>query len=217
MSDRLTSDYVEDYLERILSGDRRAALDLIHRIHSAGMPVIDLYEMVIGPAMHELGDLWYRNEISVAEEHVATAVSELILVHCYDWLLEEIEPQFEGTAVLACPGKEQHHLGLRMFADILEAMGLQTYYCGPRTPASEIPRLVRRVDADLVALSVSMPTHLPVLNLTLSKLQRDAPDLPVLIGGRALSDRDNTLHRTKARFTRTLNADMKLTRELLAG
>ncbi|MFO7941813.1 MAG: cobalamin-dependent protein [Bacillota bacterium] len=217
MSERLANEHAREYLETILPGDRRAALNLIHRIHSAGVPVMDLYESVIGPAMRELGDLWYRNEISVAQEHVATAVSEFVLVHCYDWLLEEIEPEIDGIAVLACPGKEQHCLGLRMFADVLEALGLETHYCGPKTPAREIPGLVRRVNADLVALSVSMPTHIPVLKTTLSELERQAADLPVLVGGRALDNQIKVLRGSKARLTPTLTAGMEATREILVS
>jgi len=207
----------QEYLDAILRGDRRVVTQLVTDARAQGVAVVDLYEHIIGPAMHRLGDLWYQDEISVAQEHVATAVTELILAQCYDWLLEDTEPTIEGAAVLACPGEEQHHLGLRMFADILDAMGMDTYYLGARTPVDELPGMLRRVDARLLGLSISMPANLPALQSALEIIHRSFPGIPVLVGGRGIARRENLLDSHGIRFAPTIGVGMSLARRLLTS
>ncbi len=216
MSKNPDRDFTGDYLRAILRGDRPAASRLVIEARNAGASVMDLYEEVIGPAMQSLGDMWYRDEVTVAQEHVATAVTELILTRCYEWLLDDIDPEIYGSAVLACPGEELHQVGLRMFSDVLDAVGMDSYYCGPRTPAEEIPGIVGEVEARLLALSVSMPTHLPVLKATLQRVRQNDPRVLILVGGRAVGAGRRMLDELDVRVSSNIRDGLKIVREELS-
>jgi methanogenic corrinoid protein MtbC1 len=49
-----------------------------------GMGVAGLYQRVIAPAMWRIGDLWEQGAISVADEHLATALTHQAMAGIYD-------------------------------------------------------------------------------------------------------------------------------------
>lgn len=58
-----------------LRGDRREALRVvIDEGLAGGATVPELHLRVVQPAQYEIGRLWQENKISVAEEHLATAI-----------------------------------------------------------------------------------------------------------------------------------------------
>jgi len=75
------------FLAAQLEGNRREGLRLIMEEGlDAGHSVPELHLGVIRPAQHEIGLLWERNELSVAREHVASALAQLALAQLYPHL-----------------------------------------------------------------------------------------------------------------------------------
>ena len=71
------SDVLEEYLTAIAVGDRAGALDLVRRLQRAGASPLEVMTDVIAPAQARVGELWATDAWSVAQEHAATAVSEV--------------------------------------------------------------------------------------------------------------------------------------------
>ena len=71
---------LDQYVAAQLTGDRRAALQLITQ-HGLGrcIPVVNLYLNLIQAAQYRIGDLWQQNFITVAQEHLATAISQVAI------------------------------------------------------------------------------------------------------------------------------------------
>jgi DNA-binding transcriptional MerR regulator len=104
---------------------------------------------VVLPYLHELGERWQRGEVSVAQEHFASAiVRERLLGLARDWGLG-VGP----AAVLACPPGEQHDIGLIAFGLALRARGWRIVYLGSDTPVATLEQVTRAVDASIVVLS----------------------------------------------------------------
>src|SRR5690349_3730573 len=75
---------VKRYVEAQLAGDRDAAIRLLMEEGlEKGVSVAELQLDVIQRAQREIGRLWQENKISVAQEHLATAISQLVLAHLY--------------------------------------------------------------------------------------------------------------------------------------
>src|SRR5262249_4416722 len=73
------------YLAAQLAGSRREALRLVLDEGLArGVPALDVELEVIQEAQREIGRLWQENAITVAEEHMATAISHMALSHLYE-------------------------------------------------------------------------------------------------------------------------------------
>src|SRR5215472_3745337 len=71
------------FTRAILLGHRRAALDVVTGAIELGLPVADVYVEVVETALYEVGRSWEANEITVAEEHMATAIAQYVIAHLY--------------------------------------------------------------------------------------------------------------------------------------
>ena len=65
--------------------------------------------------MYYIGELWENNEISVADEHLATAVCDMILTELSQEKTKNVT--IDKKVMLLGLEEEQHYIGLRMVAE----------------------------------------------------------------------------------------------------
>jgi methanogenic corrinoid protein MtbC1 len=150
------------------------------------MPLAVLYEQVIAPAMHEIGRLWEHGALTVADEHLATALTHRVLAALRRSELIEQTLQTgsdKPRAILATVQGEQHALGLRMAADLLEDAGYQIAYLGADVPTEALLQAVRSLSPDLLGLSATMPASAQRLEDVIELVREERPQLPLLLGG----------------------------------
>lgn len=58
---------------------------------------------------------------------------------------------------------------------------------GANTPASDLLDFLQKHQPDLLALSAALSKNVPAMQTTIAQVRTVFPDLPVLIGGQALS------------------------------
>ncbi|CAN5719092.1 hypothetical protein BH23CHL2_BH23CHL2_12230 [soil metagenome] len=175
------------YLDALIVPSRLQALETVIHALRAGMPPLDLYVDVIGWAHHRIGDLWERNEISVSQEHVATAISQLALSQIYPSLPRK-QPAGR-TAIVACVEGELHDMGARMVADMLETEGFEVVLLGANPPTDSLGQMVRDLSPDVVGLSVSMESFLPAAVQAVERIREAGPEeIQILVGGHAASE-----------------------------
>ena len=174
------------YLEAQLAGDRRAALRVVLEDGlAAGHSVSDLHTGVVQAAQAEIGRMWQDNRISIAQEHMATAISHVVASR----LFEEAKPEARiGKRILvACVAGEYHEFPARLVADYLDLGGFDVLYLGANVPTDHLIAMVRDTMPDLVALSVTMSFNVPALRDALRRIRAAFPTLPLLMGGHALA------------------------------
>jgi methanogenic corrinoid protein MtbC1 len=183
------------YLAALLAADVSAARRVVEDALETGTPARELYLEVLQPALYEVGLRWSRAEISVAQEHLATAATQSNLT----WLagrLRDGDPAPRGRAVIACAEDELHVLGVRMVADFLEADGWEVTFVGAMTPAEGLVELAP--DADVVAISAALPERIPLVARAVTAL-RDLPAPPyIVVGGQAFAGSEERALRTDA-------------------
>lgn len=143
-----------------------------------------LYDQVVTPAMYRIGELWEQNQISVAEEHLATAVCDFVLS------ATEIRVQVkEGRrkAMVFAPEGEEHYIGLKMVAALFREEGYEVRYMGPNLPLDGALSLAEKWRPDVVALSGALVNQLPQLKSYASAFVALEHKPAVLIGGRAVT------------------------------
>lgn len=177
--------YQHAYATALQAGDEPAALATVERARRAGVPADQIYYAILAPSMVRIGELWERNELSVAEEHLATAITERMIAR--------LSPEFAppggracGLVVVGCVSGERHLLGLRMLSDMLRARGWRVLDLGADVPTADWVRLTLRYRADAVAISVNNEQHLDEAAALIGALHGAAPGLTVLAGGAAL-------------------------------
>jgi methanogenic corrinoid protein MtbC1 len=172
------------YLAAQLAGDRREAVRLLMEEGiGRGNSVLDLHLRVIQQAQREIGRLWEESSISVAQEHQATAVSQLALSHLYQQSIRR--PPVGKSVLVACVEGELHDVGARICADVLDLHGFDVRFLGANVPTECLISFAEHTHPSLVALSVTLPTHLPTARAAVEALQ-GRTRVPIAVGGRAL-------------------------------
>lgn len=177
------------YLDALRAADAAGAFRVASRALEQGMTVPVLYHRVVVPAMHEIGALWEKGAITVADEHAATALTHRVLGGLRPPLRLDLggaaASKEKGLALMAAIEGEQHALGLRMAADVLEDSGYRVVYLGADVPTEALLQSVSALSPDLLALSATMPELAPVLEEVSSRVRSEHPGLSLLVGGQA--------------------------------
>ncbi|WP_237300903.1 MULTISPECIES: cobalamin B12-binding domain-containing protein [unclassified Streptomyces] len=177
----------------VRSRDEYAALDIVQSALDAGLDAETVLLDVIGAAQHRVGVEWAANRMSVADEHTATAINERAVA-----ALPVPRPDgSRGQVMVACVDEEWHALPARMLAETLKLRGWRVDYLGAQVPTGHLVAQARSADPDLVCLSSSIPTRLPMAHRAITAVQ--AAGIPVMVGGAAFGH--------DGRYARLLGAD----------
>lgn len=174
----------QQFLDRLLEGDRRDAVRLIDCAIEDGVSLKALYLNVFQCSQRELGRLWQLNQITVAQEHFCTAATLTIMNQFYRAILET--PRNGRRIVCCCAAGDLHEMGLRIVADLFELEGWDSDYIGANTPGRDLLNTIERAPPDLIAISATMTYHVDkVRDLVRGVRERPAlSGIPVLVGGR---------------------------------
>jgi MerR family transcriptional regulator, light-induced transcriptional regulator len=178
------------YLDAVRAADASGAYRIASSALAQGITMPELYQRVITPALHEIGRLWEKGALTVADEHMATALTHRVLASLRPPIQVEA---FAGKqdapagkrALLAAVEGEQHALGLRMAADVLEEAGFHTIYLGADVPTDALLQAIASLSPDLVALSATMPELAPRLEEVAEIVCKAHPRVGLLVGGQA--------------------------------
>lgn len=183
----------KEYLEGLLKGDRNKCSDLAHQYLRNDHSVKDLYEEVFKNALYEIGLLWEKNKITVATEHMATAITEGILNELFEQLIS-IE-RTNKKVVLACAEDEKHQVGIKMVADMFEMKGWESFFLGTGIPTSELIKFIQQIEPDVIAISLSIYFNYAKLVSMIEAIRQAFPNLLILVGGQAFKhDFENGLN-----------------------
>jgi methanogenic corrinoid protein MtbC1 len=178
----------------LLNGDHGGCLKLVEQSITSAEELRYFYEHVVRHSLYTVGMLWERNEITVAEEHQATAIVGRVTSYLYGRFVGT--PQTKGTAIVTAAPNEFHEVGARMVADILELDGWDVTYLGANFPHDGLVELIRRQQPFLLALSVATPFNLEKARELIATIRRN-PEfaaLKILIGGLAFSSVPDLWH-----------------------
>jgi MerR family transcriptional regulator, light-induced transcriptional regulator len=176
-------DPIDRYLELALTPDTEGLAHLFREQMAAGGAAVT-YDRLVQPAMERLGARWERDEITVADEHLVTALTEQ--------LLAEVADRRGGgpSAVVACTPGNEHRVGASIAADGLRRAGWQPRLLAPATSYAGIVGACEEGRASLLALSVGMDDELAVLDEDLRWLRAALGHAtPILVGGGAVRRR----------------------------
>lgn len=137
-------DELADALDRFDEPHAQAVLDRLLAVTT----VDTLLGEVVMPYLRRLGDRWERGEVSVAQEHFASAVLRgRLLGLARGWGLG-VGP----LALLACLPGEQHDLGLIAFGLALRSRGWRIVHLGPDAPLETVDDACGQLEPSLVVL-----------------------------------------------------------------
>jgi methanogenic corrinoid protein MtbC1 len=158
----------------------------------AGHSVHALHTRVLQAAQSEIGRLWQQNRISIAEEHMATAISHVVASRLFEEATPE--PRLGKRVMVSCVEGEYHEFPARLVADFLDLGGFDVLYLGANVPTTHLVAMLRDTTPDVLALSVTMSFNVPSLRDAITRVHAAQPALPILIGGHALAWEPSLAH-----------------------
>ena len=177
-------------VDRLVAGDEAGAWKVVEGALSSGSDPADVYLDVLVPALRSIGDGWERGDLTVADEHRASAVAVRII--------GRLGPRFarrgrtRGTVVLGAPPGEQHGLPGAILADLLRVAGFEPLDLGANTPALSFAQTALGADRVVAVLigATTQSREAAVRKVVLALRQAEVT-APVLLGGRAIVDADH--------------------------
>jgi len=164
--------------DAITSGQETLARHDLDRL-APGVPVVDLCERVIGPALRRVGDEWAAGRVTIAAEHRASAICDRLIG---TRAAHQPSGRPRGTAVVATPPGERHALPSLMAAACLREDRWLVHHLAADLPVAEVGELAARTGAQLVVLSTATADGTEAAAAAARQMTAAARGLAVLTG-----------------------------------
>lgn len=173
------------YLAEILAGRRKSSLDIVMGAFQSGYPIRDIYMDIFQESLYEIGRLWETNRITVADEHMGTAITQYVMSNLFR--LMEISVTTRGKVVITGVQGELHQVGANMVSDVLESDGWNVLFLGTNVPPEGVIQSLRQHGADIFGISSTMFFNIPqVIELVKAVRREFGQKTPqILLGGSA--------------------------------
>lgn len=171
------------YLDALLAGNRKECHHIVQELLEAKVDIKDLYTGLFQRGMYEVGELWERNTITVAREHLATAITESLLNLAYPSVFS-VE-RVGKKAIISCVANEFHQVGGKIVADTFELSGWDGIFLGANTPEEDLMQHIQEENPVFIGLSLSILSNIENLKSVIERIQADFPDIDLLVGGQA--------------------------------
>lgn len=139
------------FTELLLRGDEKEATAFLIHAYMEGRSPAGLFDQTITEAMHEVGELWFKGTITVADEHLATRV----VLSALHQLRSVVVPAGPAGLKAICCGIEGdlHELPVHLAEMILESEGWDVKNLGVNTPLFALRDMVTQQRPQLVCIS----------------------------------------------------------------
>lgn len=156
-------------------------LDALLRRAIAHHGVPHFVDVLAPMLMRAVGDQWVAGRLSIAHEHLASAV----LIEIVMETVRAVPPRPGAPrAVVATPAGDRHSLGAALAAAAASLQGWSVVYLGADVPHADIAGAVRTAGAHAVALSIVYVEDQAQALAEIRALRGSIdPAVPLLIGG----------------------------------
>ncbi len=201
--------------------DERLANYIIEGTKDGLIPDLDLkrkeanpLDIINGPlmaGMDEVGRLFNANELIVAEvlqsaEAMKAAVSHL------EQFMEKDESSSRGKVILATVKGDVHDIGKNLVDIILSNNGYEVVNLGIKVPPEQLIEAVQKHQPDVIGLSGLLVKSAQQMVITATDLREAGIELPMLVGGAALSNKF-----TRGRIAPAYNATVVYCNDAMNG
>jgi len=191
------ADLREDWLSSCLVYDEKGADETLTRAFAMYPPEM-VCSQIIGAAIEQIGEEWYRGRITPQQEHFA---SQLAMRRLETLMDATPPPTRRGRILVACPPGEEHTLGLFTFALLLRRAGWDVVYLGENVPVEEMEGTIEAVEPDLIVLAAQQ-LHTAARLLEMARLAQQQ-DVSVAFGGHIFNQAPTLRDRIPGHFLGT--------------
>ena len=146
------------FFAAVRHGHAGEATALLLEAHMLGAELHLIFDSVVAPSLRRVGDLWYGEEMSVAEEHLATSTA----TRAVESLAASTRRAGAkaGAAVCCAAEEEMHTLPVLCAQALLEGAGWDVRNLGGHTPFFALAEYVEKQRPALVCVSATLQREL---------------------------------------------------------
>ncbi|WP_346234999.1 methionine synthase [Lysinibacillus telephonicus] len=149
-------------------------------------------DIINGPLMKgmaEVGRLFNDNQLIVAEVLQSAGVMKAAVAHLEQYMEKSDESAGKGKIVLATVKGDVHDIGKNLVDIILSNNGYKVVDLGIKVTPAQLIEAIRKEQPDFVGLSGLLVKSAQQMVLTAQDFKEANIDVPILVGGAALSKR----------------------------
>ncbi|MCA9975706.1 MAG: MerR family transcriptional regulator [Anaerolineales bacterium] len=137
------------WLEACIDFNETAAEQILTQAFALYPPVMVCLE-VLQKGLAQMGEWWYSNEITVQQEHFASA---LAMRRLNALVAAAPQPTRSGRMIVACPAQEDHVFAPLLLTLMLRYNGWEVIYLGANVPLARLEVMLQAVQPDLVIMT----------------------------------------------------------------
>ena len=173
----------EKFFESLMKGDSFRCVDIAVKACFEEKDVVEFYVNVAQPSLYKIGELWENGKITVAWEHLATAIVSKVISHLSALFRRPFNE--ERRALVLCITGEYHQIGAWMVANCLEFNGWTTNFLADSLPFIDAMEHIASFRPDIVAISVTMQYNITPMIDFIKKIKDDKANIKIIAGGQA--------------------------------
>ena len=171
--------------DRIVDGDRKGLTDELDDALKTHAP-LDIINDILLDGMKVVGELFGAGKMQLpfvlqSAETMKAAVAYL------EPMMERVDGQEKGTIVLATVKGDVHDIGKNLVDIILTNNGYRVVNLGIKVPLADMVAAVREHRAHAIGMSGLLVKSTVVMRENLEEMTRQGLEIPVLLGGAALT------------------------------
>ena len=170
----------------IVEGTKEGLFDDLESKLADGVPPLEIVNGPLMDGMKEVGRLFNNNELIVAEV-LQSAESMKAAVDYLEPHMEKSDDANKGKVILATVKGDVHDIGKNLVDIIFSNNGYEVLNLGIKVPPEVLIRASREHDPDAIGLSGLLVKSAQQMVVTAQDLKAAGVDVPLLVGGAALS------------------------------
>jgi len=170
----------------IIEGTRDGLVEDLERKRGEGVAPLDIINGPLMDGMAEVGRLFNANELIVAEV-LQSAEAMKAAVNHLEQFMEKADSAKRGKVILATVKGDVHDIGKNLVEIILKNNGFDVVNLGIKVPPEELIKAYQSHQPDAIGLSGLLVKSAQQMVVTANDLKDAGIDVPLLVGGAALS------------------------------
>src|SRR5271156_4319399 len=172
----------------IIEGSKDGLVDDLTRKMAENVAPLDIINGPLMAGMGEVGRLFNNNELIVAEVLQSAEAMKAAVGHL-EQFMEKADTEKRAKVLLATVKGDVHDIGKNLVEIILKNNGYDVINLGIKVPPEELIRAHREHNPDAIGLSGLLVKSAQQMVITATDLREAGIDVPLLVGGAALSEK----------------------------
>ncbi len=126
-----------------LRSNREKVQKILNGLYLAQYPLHIIYDHLITPVLHDIGDMWMDDRISISEEHLASQTMRDSIIRLQGII--KLPAAKKHKALCINLSSELHDIALKMVDHILEIRGFKVYFSGQLTVLQKFDHLLDNI------------------------------------------------------------------------